>query len=57
LVEQIKKMLAVGQTKLNLKSISIIARGLSEEPAEKAEYLDVWENCDVEIEDPNLQPA
>jgi len=57
LVEQIKKMLAVRQTKLSLKSISVIARGLSEEPAEKAEYQDVWENGDVEIEDLNLQPA
>jgi hypothetical protein len=57
LIEQVKNTLAVGQTKLKLKSISIIARGLSEEPAEKAEYQDVWDNGDVEIEDPNLQPA
>jgi len=58
LMEQTKQMIAIGQKKLKLKSILIVARGLSEQPANLTEYKEAWEyGNDVEIEDPNLQPA
>lgn len=55
--EAVKMLSGKHPLKPTIKTVSVVGRGLASQPASLDEYEDVWENGQVEIEDPALQPC